>query len=288
MSPNTQTVDDEITKGRSSDGHNLYRLGSDTYLIDESNPEQTIIYYKWFCTTDFKDLHRTQFSNRSYEFNSEQDLTLALEKRGHHLKQVRGLNRKMCFQSFGSTPWGAVQNATSYGNADIVRLDTASHGGFKISPSLNKQIPAQVRNNNGFYEEDCEWAIVATVFPQWFTDYENQLAESKIRDSYPDYWETLHNRKLQPGESYERDKSAFNDQHAGNYVVISAISSSYVENMVEVIATLGGVREHDTPEKRFLVPTNEYRNRGEFGFIIDLNKHDEYNGKSDYVRYHTY
>jgi hypothetical protein len=54
---------------------------------------------------------------------------------------------------------------------------TAGHGGYKLSPELNKQVPLKVRQSTwgglgmqGWYEEDCDALIVVVTFPQHFPE----------------------------------------------------------------------------------------------------------------------
>ena len=64
--------------------------------------------------------------------------------------------------------------------------------------------------------------------------------------------------------------------------MISAITSKHVVGFAEVIATPGGKRGVGTEERRFLVPSDEYR-VGRFGFVIDPARHDVYGGESDFI-----
>lgn len=74
------------------------------------------------------------------------------------------------------TPWGPAQDVTDIG-AGILRVDTASHGGYYVPPTLNALIPASWRaasfngrGMDGWYEEDCDWSMVALAFPTTFPD----------------------------------------------------------------------------------------------------------------------
>jgi hypothetical protein len=65
------------------------------------------------------------------------------------------------------SPWGPVQNAEEYAPG-VWKIDTASHGGFKLSRQRNAAVPAYMRSKGGWYEEDCQWAFVALAFPELF------------------------------------------------------------------------------------------------------------------------
>jgi hypothetical protein len=75
---------------------------------------------------------------------------------------------------FTSTPWGAADHVTLIGDG-IAHISTPSHGGFYVPPTLNEKIPAEWREaswcglaKTGWYEEDCDAAMVILTFPQWF------------------------------------------------------------------------------------------------------------------------
>jgi hypothetical protein len=53
--------------------------------------------------------------------------------------------------------------------------------------------------------------------------------------------------------------------------------------MTEVVAKVGGAHLRVGEERRFLVPSDEYAERGKFGFVIDLTRHAEYDGPSSFV-----
>ncbi len=97
-----------------------------------------------------------------------------------------------------------------------------------------------------------------------------------------DAWETIFKTILQPGESHEKDRRAFEQEHAGHWIVISAITSDHEKGLVEVVATLGGRRDEKGEERRFLVPSDEYK-VGRFGFVIEETRHRRYHGPSSFV-----
>jgi hypothetical protein len=139
-----------------------------------------------------------------------------------------------------------------------------------------------LRSKGGWYEEDAEWAIVAITFPDLFTSFERRCAERTIKDSWPDAWEAISGTILQPGESYEKDRRAFEAAHAADWIVISAITSDRQKGFVECVARRGGRHGLDADERRFLVPSDEYA-VGRFGFVIDLDRHAVYDGPSDFI-----
>ncbi len=140
-----------------------------------------------------------------------------------------------------------------------------------------------LRKPSPWYEEDAEWAIVALTFPELFTSYERKCADETVRNCWPSAWEEIHGRELAPGQSWTKDRQAFERRHAGDWVVVSAIYSSHNADMTEVVATRGGVRDQRADERRLLVPSAEYATRGPFGFVIDDERHAVYDGPSDFI-----
>lgn len=170
------------------------------------------------------------------------------------------------------TPWGAADTSVRYADG-IVCHSTPSHGGFHVDEARSADMPKALRNADGWYEEDEQWAKVATAFPGLFTDYEREVAEKTLRDWEPDAWEAIYGRKLDPSESFTRDRQRFEREHANHWVVISASRSDVHPGQVECIATVGGKRG-TVPQRAFLVPRNEYR-IGRHGFVIDELRHPE-------------
>lgn len=71
------------------------------------------------------------------------------------------------------TPWGLADNVEPVADG-IAFVSTPSHGGYLLSGAALEQMPAYFKaatfGNVGprWYEEDCDWAMVALAFPQHF------------------------------------------------------------------------------------------------------------------------
>ena len=70
------------------------------------------------------------------------------------------------------SPWGAVQHAREIAPG-IVSLSTAGHGGMVLSPERRAAMPPALRAfapfaGEGWYEEDCDVAVVMMAFPEAF------------------------------------------------------------------------------------------------------------------------
>jgi hypothetical protein len=136
-----------------------------------------------------------------------------------HQREVAALGRREVIVQV-NTPWGPSQGATVYAEG-VLFHSTASHGGFHLTPRRNCCIHPALHRPKGFYEEDAEWAAVAQGFPDLFTTRERRQADETIRNHWPEAWERIHGRKLEPGESRERDRQIFECTHAEDWIVIA-------------------------------------------------------------------
>jgi hypothetical protein len=94
--------------------------------------------------------------------------------------------------NYGETPWGSADGHRWLfvgGEGESVEwFTTPSHGGFKVSDAARAKWPVALRDfrpfaGNGWYEEDCDWAIVAMAMPHLFSDEDKQRAEWTIRST---------------------------------------------------------------------------------------------------------
>ncbi|CAN7625319.1 hypothetical protein LJR030_001630 [Rhizobium sp. LjRoot30] len=227
------------------------------------------------------DLTRADFIGHEGRVAEETEFRARVAETAGHKRDLAKLNRVQT-RTRVSTPWGGSQMAVIYAEGVVAHM-TAGHGGFHLSADRNAKVHSLLRKDTPWYEEDCEWAIVAISFPDLFTAYERSMAEKTIRSSSPDVWEKIHGRTLAEGESWARDRRAFDQRHAVDYIVISAILSDQRPGMTEVVAKIGGGHIRDGEERRFLVASDEYAGRGRFGFVIDLARHAEYDGPSSFI-----
>lgn len=179
-----------------------------------------------------------------------------------------------------STPWGAAQVSRQFADGIVLHW-TASHRGFHLDDVANNTIHALYRNDDGFYDEDCEWTKVAYAFPHLFTAYERRLADRTLRDYYPDAYERVMASLSSRASPMPVTPREFEKRHRNDWVVIAALNSDHKPGLVECIAKLGGIRD-ETGERRFLVPGSDYV-IGRYGFVIDPVKHEAYDGPSSFV-----
>ena len=184
--------------------------------------------------------------------------------------------------SKASTPWGQADNAVIYAKG-IASYSTPGHGGFKLSKAMNQVIPDYARNENGWYEEDCEWAKVAIFHPDAFTQFEREHAKDTLLHTYPELYETVFKVELVEGQSHGRDEQIFKARHAADFQVTSASTSDRFPGQVECWAKLGGRENADGEEIRVVIPSSTYGKRGRHGLAFtkgDFPTIEEYSATS--------
>ncbi len=190
------------------------------------------------------------------------------------------------------SPWGTIDGVT-----DILPgmwfVSTPSHGGIKLSPERQKQIPESLRlgkravpyvpdTGKSWYEEDCEWAIPYCVFEKELKEqgrgiagklWSNERHKETLRTWYPEQYEKFYGVTLKPGESEKRDEEVFYKEHAEDWIVICAWGDWYKDTprgYVRVAAKKGGRSGSGTEERLFYVKQETYRSRAFSSHVIDI------------------
>lgn len=182
-----------------------------------------------------------------------------------------------------TSPWGKVQSCENIAEG-IVFVSTAGHGGVKLDRGRNAKMPDYMRNEGGWYEEDCEQLKVAVCFPDEFFKGDEKSKEEKLertkesfRDWFPNEYERFYNVKLADGESYTRDKEIFNEKSKKSLVVSCAWGSpsTGMEALPKGYVRVEAKIDSD-PEvvRTFYIPEEEYKTR-RFGFIVNPEVHQE-------------
>lgn len=185
------------------------------------------------------------------------------------------------------TPWGAADSATNL-ISNLGSVSTPGHGGMRVGPERNALIPAYMREDSGWYEEDCDWAIPVAVFEEellacgdsWIAGV---IAEGEhkrtLRQWHPDAYERFYGETIPPGESHIKDERTFHEEHAADLVTTAAFGDydGAPEGMLLVAARLSGhgPAGEGSPTRHFLVPQTDYDARNRFGMVIDPAAHPE-------------
>jgi hypothetical protein len=279
--PASTAEDLSVEFGVSADGFPVARIADTLLAMVPARDGASFLASAWRLTRPLSELTREDFHGHDGRLEGEAEFRARVFETARHCHELSALGRIQTRMA-ASTPWGPSQLATIYAE-EIVSHMTAGHGGFHLSAERNARVHPMLRKSSPWYEEDAEWAIVAHTFPDLFTAYERKCADETIRNSWPSVWEAIHGRELAPGQSWTKDRDAFERKHAGDWVVISAIFSSHHADMTEVIATRGGGRDGRAEEIRFLVSRAEYAARDRFGFAVDPDRHDRYDGPSSFA-----
>ena len=96
------------------------------------------------------------------------------------------------------SPWGAIQEQRPITD-DIISVSTASHGGLYVSFEFLEQMPEFMRSTpysgGNWFEEDCDWSLVAVCFPEHFKPDVVKMAEKTLQYTYPETWKRFENHK---------------------------------------------------------------------------------------------
>lgn len=174
--------------------------------------------------------------------------------------------------------WGDIQSRKLLAPG-ILSISTASHGGIIVEKEINVLIPEYMRSPDGAYEEDVDWSIVATVFPHAFTKEERARAKEIFRNSIPMAYELYYKEVIPPGQSHAKDEVTFKFLHKNDYLSLAAWGdwhSQVPPGNVVVFAGRGGrTADYKLPKDTayFVVPVDEYEDRGPHGFVIDEKRH---------------
>lgn len=268
-----------VTFARTAEGLLVAKVGDNAFAMLPGPEGRFFLASAWHLRGPMDEWKRSDFCSHGGDLEDETAFRARMAENIEHQRQRTALARRDV-SSRATTPWETSQHATIYAEG-VICHSTASHGGFHLVAVHNAKVHRMLRAGGGWYEEDCAWAAVAQAFPELFTDYERRCADRTIRDWYPDAWEAIHERRLEPGESHEKDRRAFERDHASDWIVISAIRSDQHAGMTECVATLGGDRAA-AEQRRYLVPSDEYH-VGRFGFAIDEARHRLYDGPSSLI-----
>ncbi len=95
------------------------------------------------------------------------------------------------------SPWGKAESVTEIADG-ILLYSTSSHGGYRLSARRNVQIPMILKKATcgelglkGWYEEDCDWAIVVHAFPECFGRRKHAQALKSLKTYHREAWDKL-------------------------------------------------------------------------------------------------
>lgn len=169
-----------------------------------------------------------------------------------------------------SSPYGAIQTARQIAPG-LWSVSTASHGGIQVSRQREAAMPGHLRLSRSWYEEDCEWALVALAFPNDFSPAQVADAILTVCNAYPEAYETHVGVALVAGQSRARDQAVFQAAHVGDYVVRSAFGD-WAPWVPKGSVGVYAYKEATNQGGWFIVPAEEYR-LDRTGFVVDVGRH---------------
>ena len=184
-----------------------------------------------------------------------------------------------------TTPWGPAQTADKVAPG-IMFYTTAGHGGVHLSAGRQAKVPAYMQCEGGWYEEDCDWCIPAIVFAdewnKWSKHADCEQAKSTLRNWHPAMYEQYFNVVLKPGESSQKDRYEWYKAHKHEMIVVAACGDWHEncpKGYVLVTACIGGrdpvTYQYCGPLHEFIVPQEDYANRDNESFVVDVTKYEE-------------
>ncbi|WP_429817327.1 DUF7007 domain-containing protein [Ensifer sp. B1-9] len=252
LQSDTVPTDSTVEFGVSADGFPVARIADTLLAMVPVRDGTSFLASAWRLARPLSELTRTDFYGHEGRLGDEAAFRARVFETAQHKRELSALGRIQTRMA-ASTPWGPSQLATIYAEGIISHM-TAGHGGFHLSAERNACVLPTLRKSASWYEEDMEWAIVALTFPDLFTAYERKYADETIRNSWPSAWEEIHGYELAPDQSWKKDREAFERKHACDWIVISAIHSSYDVDMTEAVATRGGRRDGGRRKCAFSCP----------------------------------
>lgn len=164
----------------SADGLPLARIDDLVLAMVTSSSGLAFFASAVFVSRPIAELTRANFIGHNGRVAYEAEFRVRVAQTAAHKRDLAALNRVQT-RVTASTPWGVSQMAVIYA-CGVVAHSTAGHGGYHLTSDRIAKIHPLLRKDIPWYEEDCEWAIVAMSFPELFTGYERSMAEKTIRN----------------------------------------------------------------------------------------------------------
>lgn len=181
---------------------------------------------------------------------------------------ISSATTKSCAAGKGTqTPWGRAQYSRQYARG-INFYGTAGHGGFRVSAGLQKRLHPSLSKFGGWFEEDCEWALVVLSFPEYFSGEEIGKARQTAKDWNPTEYQEITGDYVPVSESYTLRKQQSEEQNKAMFITKAAWGDWHPKvprGMVGVRA----IRAVGNVEKWFLVSAERYKIQSPVGYVVD-------------------
>lgn len=178
-----------------------------------------------------------------------------------------------------STPWGRADWCKPV-TRGINCYATPGHGGYCVSAGKAKAIHPALRSvgietaRGVWFEEDCAWAVVPLSFPGYFDEEKIKAAHSSAKSWFPDEYTAAGFGPVAVEDSFVLRERAFLAATRDAFVVKSAAGSWHHDCPDGFVLTYA-TRRSDGYAKNFLIPADEYKGRGPFGFVVEDGAYEE-------------
>jgi hypothetical protein len=162
-----------------------YEIERDGYLVEYRFPQ----YFKWHGEVNDRRIAQT-IANHEFGARTEEERERYFNQALETLSARQAASGKSAHEGFSRSPFDPDQKVapgmiTPWGRAEAVKqitdgiwqVETAGHGGYFVVPELNALIANELKQDTwnglgkaGWYEEDCDGAIVQDTFREHFRD----------------------------------------------------------------------------------------------------------------------
>lgn len=152
-----------------------------------------------------------------------------------------------CFTSFDYellTPWGKAQwvqcEWVELDGSHITIVETSSHGGWRVTGSLLKQMPEALRkigNSRGWFEEDCAWAAIPVGLPHLFDPKSVEKAKQTLQRWYPEVLTQLAQPSNHSKKESEPDMTHVHEYLAKRHAKLLKLASTPDATIVAELCT---------------------------------------------------
>lgn len=158
----THDADPAVTFHRTDEGHLAARLDGHAMIAFPARDGRHSVWSAFRIDRPPEQWLRDDFFITGTSVADENEFRAHATEYAAHISQRKSLPR-ICIRSRHSTPWGMADDSRRYADG-VVFHSTPSHGGFELSAEANAKVHLAWRNADRFYEEDIDWAKVATPF----------------------------------------------------------------------------------------------------------------------------
>lgn len=134
--------------------------------------------------------NKGQYHDQVGKVSSEGEFNCWIESELEHQKELSKLIRYPINHKISE--WGIVKNAEKWtcqknkeNISGLIHIIAENGSGLIVEEDLNKKVRHIWRNDNGHYDMEYDWAIIAYTFPKFFTKKEKEEALAILKNYKP-------------------------------------------------------------------------------------------------------